>query len=113
MRRRSFTPALGESELEARISLSRAVVRPGGIPVVAFGSATNPGMFNGLVEKKVQGRWYNAVFFNGHRYSEWSPHPGGPKSPGSIYLLRGDTIAPLPRGHWTPKIGQLLQGRRS
>jgi len=99
MRRKSFRPALGASELEARISLSRADVHPVGIPVVAYGSDTNPGLFDGLVEKKVHGRWYNAVFFNGHRDTKWTLHPGGPTSPGSIYLLRGDTIAPLPRRH--------------
>src|SRR4051812_1610472 len=103
MGRRSFLPVVGESRLESRISLSRAGAHAVGIPVVVYGSETNPGLFDGLVEKKVHGHWYNAVFFNGQRRSEWAPHPGGPTAPGSIYLLKGDALVPSPKGHWAPR----------
>ena len=77
MDRRAFRPSLSPSELEPRISLSRAALNVHGVPVVAYGSSVNPGLFDGLIEKKVGGRWYSAVFFNGHRYSKWAPtkHP--------------------------------------
>jgi len=63
---------LAGSELEARVSPSRAAFNVRGVPVILYGSAVNPGLFDGLVEKKVHGHWYSAVFSNGHRYSEWS-----------------------------------------
>jgi hypothetical protein len=113
MRRRSFRPTLGASGLEARISLSRAGVHAGGIPVLAYGSETNPGMFNGIVEKKDHGHWYDAVFFIGQRRTDWALHPGEPTSPGAIYLLQGDTtLTSLPRGHSAPKLNNLPTGRR-
>jgi hypothetical protein len=73
MDRRAFRPALAESKLEARVSLSRADFNVNGVPTIAFGSAVNRGMFDGLIEKKLNGRWYDAVFFNGHRFSAWAP----------------------------------------
>ena len=77
MDRRSFRPTLAKSELEARISLSRADFHVKGVPMIAYGSAVNRGMFDGLMEKKVHGQWYSAVFFNGQRDSPWAPtkHP--------------------------------------
>jgi len=73
MDRREFRPTLAESGLEARVSLSRADFNVRGFPVIAYGSAVNHGSFDGLIEKKINGRWYDAVFFNGHRYSSWAP----------------------------------------
>jgi hypothetical protein len=77
MNRRVFRPVLAESRLEARVSLSRADFNVKGVPTIAYGSAVNRGLFDGLIEKKINGRWYDAVYFNGHRYSPWAPmkHP--------------------------------------
>jgi len=73
MDRRAFRPVLAPFELEPRVSLSRAGFKVSGVPVVAYGSAVNRGMFDGLIEKKVNGRWYDAVFDNGHRDTPWAP----------------------------------------
>jgi hypothetical protein len=77
MDRRAFRPAMAESELEARVSLSRVGFNARGVPTIAYGSAVNRGLFDGLIEKKINGRWYDAVYFNGQRYSSWAPmkHP--------------------------------------
>src|SRR5436190_24285847 len=96
MRDRSFRPAIVGAALEPRISLSRVHAHPGAIPVIGYGSETNPGRFDGLVERKVPGGWSNAVFFNGHRYSEWTAHPGKPAPDGSPFLLKGDTLVSTP-----------------
>jgi hypothetical protein len=60
-----------ESRLEARLSLSTVAFKAGGAAVIAVGSAVNPGLYNGLVETRVKGRWYDAVVDNGHRVTPW------------------------------------------
>jgi hypothetical protein len=72
MNRSAFCPMLIESALEARLSPSGFSFKLGGVPVIAVGSAVNPALFNGLVQKQVNGRWYDAVFDNGHRVSPWA-----------------------------------------
>ena len=49
MGRRAFRPLLAATELESRISPSLAALNVRGVPVVAYGSAVNRGMFDGLV----------------------------------------------------------------
>jgi hypothetical protein len=62
-----------ESRLESRVSLSTVGFQVHGVPVIAVGSAVNRSLFNGLVEEQISGRWYDAVFDNGHRMTPWAP----------------------------------------
>jgi hypothetical protein len=73
VRRRSFRPCLGDTVLEARVSLSQAAFKVRGVHVTAYGNAVNRELFDGLVEVRVHGRQFNAVFGNGHRVTPWLP----------------------------------------
>jgi hypothetical protein len=78
MSRRVFRPMLAASTLESRICLSQAAFNVRGAHVRAYGNAVNPGRFDGLVEVRIHGQQFNAVFGNGHRITPWlhvhSPH---------------------------------------